>query len=118
MPECSSCGQYVSHLMDDYYKLTTQLIKELPNPTGSYITKDGDDITPFIKTYYTWVGNSKPQYMPGNIVARALLRIKDLKQQDLPFGSNRTTDGQLSLTTETRICCLRMFQTDPVATNN
>ena len=126
MLECTNCGQHLGHLYEDYYTLTEQLMQELTDnpdrvPRGTYRTTHStpvDDITEFIRTYYTWYLAEKdkksiPVHEPGNIVARALLRTQELKAAHLPFGSNREPDGQLSIH-EARICCLRMFQTDPM----
>lgn len=122
MLECSNCGQHVGHKYEDYYTLTKQLMDELSTrnvPSGSYVTTDGDDITSFVKTYYTWYQNQDPQVVPrhdpGNIIARALLRLRELDESQLPFGSAHEDDGQLSIY-EPRICCMRMFQTDPMMT--
>ena len=123
--ECSSCGEYVGPFYDDYYKLSKKLINDLAGrdvPTDSYVTKEGDDIGPYIKTYYEWLTDEQqvvnatlPEHTPGNIVARGLLRLRELEPEHLPFGSQRAADGQMSIF-ETRICCLRMFQTDPAGT--
>lgn len=122
MLECSSCGQHLGHLYEDFYTLTKQLINELKSsgrPTGSYVTKADDDITEFVQTYYDWYnqqeGADAPVHEPANIVARALLRTQRLEPTHLPFGSNVQDDGQLSIH-EARICCLRMLQTDPMMT--
>lgn len=134
MIECSSCGNIVGHLYDDYYALRGQLQKELDSgrkvPSGSYVVKaTGDDIGPYLRTYYEWANDQidedpsaikaiiAQRYQPANIVARAMLRIKELDKDDLPFGSKREADGQLSRF-ETRMCCLRMMQTDPTGTDN
>jgi len=110
-------------MYEDYYALTKQLINDLENygsPTGSYVVKtNGDDITEFVQTYYTWYNSQEganiPLHEPGNIIARALLRTQKLESSHLPFGSNVQDDGQLSIH-EARICCLRMLQTDPMMT--
>lgn len=124
MIECSSCGQVVGHLYGDFYSLTKQLMEELEGtdiPSGSYQTKSGDDIRPFLRTYYSWYSEAKEQpdppleYLPNNVVARALLRTAELNTEDLPFGSKRETDGTLSFD-EPRICCIRMLITDPGTT--
>jgi DNA-directed RNA polymerase subunit N (RpoN/RPB10) len=120
MIECSSCGQCIGHLFEDYYDLSKNLIDELAYrevPSGTYITSMGDDISKFIHTYYTWYNNIEDKsgvlkYSPKNIVARALLRLQDLTEDSLPFGSDREPDMQLS-PYNTRICCLRMFMSDP-----
>jgi len=123
MLECSSCGQHLGHLYEDFYVLTKQLKNELENykrPTGTYSAKyNGDDITEFVRVYYEWYdqqeGANIPVHEPANIVARALLRTQELDPSHLPFGSNVQDDGQLSIH-EARICCLRMLQTDPMMT--
>lgn len=125
MIECSSCGQCIGHLFSDYYDLSKKLIDELQKrdvPTGDYTTSQGDDIGPYLRTYYEWYSKAKAEvagevleYQPKNIVARALLRIKDLTDDMLPFGSLREPDGQLT-PYEARTCCLRMFLGDPGAT--
>lgn len=123
MLECSNCGQHLGHMYNDYYILTKQLMEELKNtdvPRGTYITSYDDDISDYISTYYSWYQtqdvNMVPVHEPGNIVARALLRTRTLKPEHLPFGSATEADGQLSIH-EGRICCMRMFQTDPKMTN-
>jgi len=122
MLECSNCGQHLGHMYEDYYTLTKKLMEDLANldvPVGTYKTSNGnDDLTPFIKTYYTWYTKQSepvPIHLPGNIIARGLLRLRELKDDDLPFGSAVEDDGQMSIY-EPRICCLRMFQTDPKMT--
>lgn len=123
MLECSSCGQHLGHLYEDYYRLTKQLMEELETqsvPYGDYTTSQGDDLTSFVQTYYTWLieqdqTRSIPVHEPCNIIARALLRTRELKLEHLPFGSAKEDDGQMSVH-EARICCLRMFQTDPKMT--
>jgi len=127
MIECSSCGTVVGHLIYDYYRLSKQLIEDLKEngvPTGSYrVTETGyeDDLTPFVTTYYQWLAQHQSddpppvEYKPVNVIARALLRRRELDPADLPFGSKREEDGQLSMLEE-RFCCLRMLQTDPMGT--
>jgi len=121
MLECSSCGQHLGHKYDDYYTLTKQLIEELQIsnvPTGYYNTSDDDNISNFIHTYYIWYNKQTvkvPDHTPGNIISRALLRIVELDEKNLPFGSLREEDGQISIF-EPRICCMRMFQSDPKMT--
>lgn len=118
MLECSSCGQYVGHLYEDYYTLTKQLVHELEHrtiPTMRYITSSNKDVSKFIHNYYTWYDQHKDEasvleYLPGAIVSRALL---NLKETPLPFGSLSEPDGQQS-PFEAKICCLRMLQTNPV----
>lgn len=121
MIECSSCGQHLGHLYESYYTLTQQLTEELKNydtPSGTYRADNGDDISQFINTYYTWYNQQEgpvPTHEPCNIVARALLRLRELEPEHLPFGSTREPDGQMSFY-EARICCMRMLQTDPKMT--
>jgi DNA-directed RNA polymerase subunit N (RpoN/RPB10) len=126
MIECSSCGQCIGHLFEDYYDLSKRLIDELKDneiPNSDYtVTSTSDDIRPFLKTYYIWYSNltddeklNVPVHSPANVVARALLRLEELKTSDLPFGSAREDDNQISAF-EARICCLRMFMSDPGAT--
>lgn len=123
MLECSNCGQHVGHLYEDYYTLTKQLTDELARrdvPNGTYRTISGDDISSYINTYYSWYDKNKegvqvPKHEPGNIIARALLRTRELEAEHLPFGSTTESDGQMSIH-EARICCIRMFQTDPMMT--
>ena len=125
MNECSSCGHIVGHMYEDFYSLTKQLMEELKTrsiPSGSYTTKEGEDLTGFVTTYYTWYeahknDESPPlEYFPANIIARALLKTRDLTDKHLPFGSAREDDNQLSFH-EPRICCLRMLETDPMMTD-
>lgn len=118
MLECSSCGQYVGHLYEDYFTLTKKLIDELEHrdvPSMRYITSLDKDITEFIQNYYTWYDLHKDEegvleYLPGAIVSRALL---NLEITPLPFGKHSEPDGQHS-PFEARPCCLRMLQTNPV----
>jgi DNA-directed RNA polymerase subunit N (RpoN/RPB10) len=127
--ECTNCGTCVGHMFDDYYKFLKQLTDELLNgyeiPRQTYITKSGDDIGPFLRTYYTWKSTLEPnsqtaniaqRYTPSSVMARALLRSKELDASELPFGSSRDEDGQLS-PFEVRICCARTLQTDPTGTD-
>ena len=118
MIECSSCGQQLGHLYEDYYELTIKLERELKNGKidGSYKTRHGDDLSMFLKTYYDWATDNaeKAVFQPANIIARALLRIKELDTKDLPFGMKTELDGQRDVH-EVRVCCLRMFQCDPSA---
>lgn len=121
MLECSNCGQHLGHKYEDYYTLTKQLTEELKIrdvPVGTYVASDGDDISAFINTYYSWYTKQDgpvPLHEPGNIISRALLRLRELNTSHLPFGNARENDGQLSIY-EPRICCMRMFQTDPMMT--
>jgi DNA-directed RNA polymerase subunit N (RpoN/RPB10) len=120
MLECSSCGTHLGHLYEDYHALSARLTKDLQSGSlGQYVTRADDDLTEFISTYYKWYGSVDkslyPKHEPGNIVARALLRTRKLKEEHLPFGSTTEPDGQISVH-ETRICCLRMLQTDPMMT--
>lgn len=122
MLECGNCGQHLGHIYEDYYTLSKQLTDELKDggvPSGTYVATSGDDVSAFINTYYLWFKGEHegpiPIHEPENIVARALLRIKELDPEELPFGSSREADGQLSIF-EPRICCLRMLQTDPMMT--
>lgn len=122
MLECSNCGQHLGHIYESYYQLTKQLTDELKDndvPSGEYITSYGDDITDFITTYYDWYAEQDhsevPVHEPGNIIARALLRLRPLESDHLPFGSAHEEDGQISVY-EARICCMRMLQTDPMMT--
>lgn len=134
MIECSSCGNVVGHLFDDYYALRARLQKEINSgrdiPSDQYVVQaTGDDIGPFLRTFYTWVKETVDEdpdsvkafvarrYQPANIVARAMLRLKELDKEELPFGSKREADGQHSRF-EPRICCLRMLGTDPTGTDN
>ncbi len=126
MPECSSCGRFLGHLYDDHIELTKKLTADIANggPQGSYIgTISEDDITEFVETYYTWRAEQEakdkekaknlPVFTPLNIVARALIRVKPLEDSDLPFGTARELDGQRTVF-EHSICCLRMFQGNPL----
>ena len=121
MLECSSCGQIVGHMYEDYYRLSEQLMKELKEqpeqiPRGDYQALS--DLNPFIKTYYAWYLKNKEtalEYYPCNIIARALLQTCVLVEGHLPFGSKREEDNQLSYF-EPKICCLRMLETDPMMT--
>jgi len=127
MPACSACGKQLRHLYEDHADLTKQLDTELgerPNfratkvPTGYYLGKiSGIDLTDFIKTYYTWElkleqDTDENTFEPNNIISRGLLRLQELTEDMLPFGTQREPDNQISLLTES-LCCLRMFQCDP-----
>ena len=125
MNECSSCGHVVGPHYEDFYTLTKQLKEELRDrsvPSGTYTTKEGENLSQFIKTYYSWYEEHKNddtpplEYFPANIIARALLKTRELKREHLPFGSSREDDNQLSFH-EPRICCLRMLETDPMMTD-
>jgi hypothetical protein len=124
MIECSTCGNAVGHLYADYYRIT-QKLKEVLKEHGGMIDfaaveyRYGDDNTvgPFLATYYTWLqaqkalGSSVDFYEPANVVARGLLRIRDLAPEHLPFG-RLNPDGQRGRF-EASICCLRMLHSDP-----
>lgn len=123
MLECSSCGTHLGHLYEIYYTLRDQLTDDLVingTPNQTYTGANGDDLTPFITTYYEWLNtvdkDKVPDHQPSNIIARALLRTRELEKEHLPFGSAKEDDDQMSVH-EARICCLRMFQTDPKKTN-
>ena len=122
MNECSSCGQIVGHMYDDFYTLTKQLTTELKTrsiPSETYRTTEGKDITEFIRVYYSWFDKNKGkvlEYFPANIIARALLATVPLEESLLPFGHSREPDGQISFN-EPKICCLRMLETDPMMTD-
>ena len=123
MPECSSCGRFLGHLYDDHIELTKKLQEDLSNggsPSGQYRgAVSGEDITDFINTYYTWRAEFDkkhkdfPVFTPLNIVSRALIAVKPLEEEDLPFGTAREEDGQRTVF-EHSICCLRMFQGNPL----
>ena len=121
MLECSSCGRYVGTLYNDYYDLSAKLVKDLgsgTNPKEQYSCENGDDITEYVQTYYKWYNENKPhalEYTPVQIIARALLRTKELDPEDLPYGSLRNPDKQMSMH-EAKMCCLRMLLTDPTGT--
>lgn len=138
MLECSSCGKYIGHLMKDYYDMTILLVNDLerhegkPRLDGNYVTSEGRDIKPYLRTYYDWANDSRnygdafvtvvgpggrpvtqPYRAPNAVIARALLSIKPLSLDDLPYGVEE--DGQRSMFEE-RYCCQRMFLTDPTFT--
>ena len=119
MPECSSCGRFLGHLYDDHVELTKKLTDDLAKnskPTGKYIgAVSTQDITSFIDTYYTWKAKNpdSPDFKPLNIVSRAFLALKPLEESDLPFGTAREDDGQRTVF-DHPICCLRMFQGNPI----
>jgi len=120
MIECSTCGNCLGHLYGDYVRMSIQLCRDIstdkiPEPKDkAYIYGDGDSIAPFLNTYYKWLEENpkyKDIYEPQNIVARALLRLRELKPEHLPFGK-AAADGQRNQY-EAALCCLRMFQLDP-----
>jgi hypothetical protein len=120
MIECSTCGNCLGHLYRDYVRLAIQLSRDLasdviPEPKDKrYTYGDGDSIAPFLHTYYTWVEQNpkyKDIYEPQNVVARAMLRLRELKPEHLPFGKP-AADGQRNQY-EAALCCLRMLQLDP-----
>ena len=120
MPECSSCGRFLGHLYDDHVELTKKVTLNIEKGTidDEYIgTVSNINITNFIMTYYTWVEKPEnangPEFTPLNIVSRAFLSLKDLTEDDLPFGTIRESDGQRSVF-DHPLCCLRMFQGNPV----
>lgn len=116
--ECTNCGQITGHLYDDYYKYLKQLIKDLEE--GNALTPANyGDIYAFLNTYYTWFkreGDPRNAYGPAGVVARALLRTKELEESDLPFGSLREADNQFSMHI-VRHCCLKTLLTDPTGTD-
>ena len=133
--ECSSCGNYVGHLMEDYYNMSRALIDSLraarvrpadgnvaPALDDVYKTKTGKDIKPYLEAYYKWeatipAGSKKIRLSPPNVVARALLDDKEPPAEgDEKFyliGGPLEADGQRNLM-EPRGCCLRMFMGDPM----
>ena len=119
MIECSTCGNSVGHLYADYDRLTQKLKEVLHagtalSPTSEGFTYgDGSSLAPYLATYYTWLqGGTHPDlYEPANVVARGLLRIRDLEPAHLPFG-RLNPDGQRNQF-EASICCLRMLHSDP-----
>ena len=121
MPCCSNCGRQLRHLYEDHIDLTRKLLDDIKNrggPSGRFVGSiSGKDITDFINVYYTWKKGNKgaPPFQPGNIVARALISIRDLDETMLPFGAAaREEDGQLSMLNEP-VCCLRMLHCNPLA---
>lgn len=128
MTDCSACNRHVGHLYDTYYSLTERLLRRLSTSTSisefaesirdsDYTYEDETGVSSigrFLRTYYSWASKQPPKaitFEPANVVARALLRIRELRESDLPFGRpNR--DGQRNQF-DASICCLRMFQCDP-----
>jgi hypothetical protein len=123
MLECSTCGT----CLGDKYKYLQQFVPLLQKMRdeninagfegfeGFEVFKYGDGLTlaPFLTTYYTWLSTHIDQdiYEPSNVIARGLLRIRELLPEHLPFGRlNR--DGQRNQF-EASICCLRMLHCDP-----
>lgn len=135
IPNCTNCGKHLSHLYPDYRSLCKQLIEELEYdmnhaedsetklfvPSGSYKgQQSGLDITPFIKTYYTWKvrqneeGVKTPIFTPLAIIGRALLAIKPLEEDQLPFGTKREADGQ-RWAFDQPLCCMRYLMCNPAS---
>lgn len=118
MPCCSNCGRQLRHLYQDHINLSKELETELKVrevPAGSYVGEvSGIDITPFVRTYYTWRRQHPefPEFKPHNVVARGLMALKPLTEEMLPFGMDREVDRQLSILAESP-CCLRMLQCNP-----
>jgi hypothetical protein len=123
MTDCSACNRHVAHLYDAYYVLTERLLRALSTYPSiadfAASIRDGDftyeehNITSFLRVYYGWAAKNqaKALFEPANVVARALLRIRELEEGHLPFGS-KAADGQRNAY-DASICCLRMFQCDP-----
>jgi hypothetical protein len=123
MTDCSACNRHVGHLYEPYYTLTERLLRLLSTSTSiaefaesirdGDFTYDGHNIAQFLRVYYTWAAKNpaKALFEPANVVARALLSIRELKEAHLPFGS-KAADGQRNAY-DAPICCLRMFQCDP-----
>ena len=123
MTDCSACGRHVGHIYEPYYTLTERLLRMLSTSANIAdfadslndrdFTYDGHSIGPFLRVYYTWAAKNpgKALFEPANVVARALLRIRELEEGQLPFGS-KAADGQRNAY-DAPICCLRMFQCDP-----
>lgn len=118
MIECSTCGTCLGDKYGDYYRITAYLGEVLK--TGQPIDPadpkfhygDGESLGPFLAVYYTWLkGQSVNLYEPSNVVARGLLRLRELKAEYLPFG-RVNPDGQRNQF-EASICCLRMLHLDP-----
>ena len=120
MIECSTCGTCLGDKYGDYYRITAYLGEVLK--TGEPIDPadpkfqygDGESLGPFLAVYYTWLKGqpaSADLYEPSNVVARGLLRLRELKPEYLPFGKVNP-DGQRNQF-EASICCLRMLHLDP-----
>ena len=123
MTDCSACNRHVAHLYEAYYTLTERLLRRLSTSPSiadfaasirdGDFTYDGHNIASFLQVYYGWAAKNEALalFEPANVVARALLRIRELEESHLPFGS-KAADGQRNAY-DAPICCLRMFQCDP-----
>lgn len=128
MIECSSCGNHLGHLMQDYLNMSKQLMRDIVSADNEYETlldllqdnkdkyeyEDGN-ISEFLTTYYTWAKDhvELDLFNPSNLVARALLAMRPLDASHLPFGQ-LGPDGQRN-SYEARICCMTAFQCTPLS---
>lgn len=87
----------------------------VPALKDNYVSSDGRDLSQYISVYYKWAAENPERALlePANVVARAILSLVPLEEKDLPYAVEE--DGQRGAF-EARICCLRMFQTDPMFT--
>lgn len=128
MIECSSCGNQLGHLYNPYFILSKQLLRDTTSAEGSYdavvdlITNNKDkytyedgNISDFLITYYTWAKDHTDLdlFKPSNLVARALLAVRDLTSDQLPFGKPGQ-DGQRN-PYDARTCCMCAFQCTPIS---
>lgn len=119
MIECSTCGKAIGHLYGAYYRIAQYLIEVLAenrqvDPAApEYTYGTGNTLGPYLATYYGWLADQHQTdfYEPANVVARGLLRIRELQREHLPFG-RANPDGQRNQF-EASICCLRMLHSDP-----
>jgi hypothetical protein len=120
MIECSTCGTCIGEKYSTYYRITAYLNDILKSGRAIEATDerfcygDGDSLGPFLAVYYAWLKTQPPSadlYEPANVVARGLLRLRELKAEYLPFGK-ANPDGQRNQF-EASICCLRMLHLDP-----
>jgi len=133
MIECSSCGKIIGHLYHDYYELslkTSRILKSLTDKEDDLSTVykaladqidgnsdfkygDGNSLSEYLSTYYEWLSENLEHdyFTPHNIVARGLLRLRDLKPEHLPI--NKLAEDNQRNHFEASTCCLRMLHSDP-----
>lgn len=121
MIECSSCGNIVGHLIDDYYTAVKILSDIHDNLIKNEITlsaaeslfsslKNGNIFTNYLKLYYEDMNRNKRDpslYSPSALVAKALLFHRKLRQSDLPLNEHEKDEM-----TCVKICCTRMLLCD------
>lgn len=121
MIECSSCGNIVGHLYDDYYlalETLTPIHDDLvtgrltPSSVVSLFSKlkNGNIFEHYLQLYYEDLvenGRDANLYTPAALVSKALLFHRELRPSDLPLHEHERDPM-----TCVKYCCTRMFLCD------